>query len=35
MLTPLTFITGFFGMNVDFPGFNGWAAFFASLGLMR
>ena len=23
VLTPLTFITGFFGMNVHFPGFNG------------
>jgi magnesium transporter len=34
VLTPLTFITGFFGMNVHFPGFNGWDAFFASLGLM-
>ena len=32
VLTPLTFITGFFGMNVHFPGFNGVAAFFASLG---
>jgi magnesium transporter len=34
VLTPLTFITGFFGMNVHFPGFNGWDAFFASLGFM-
>jgi len=34
VLTPLTFITGFFGMNVHFPGFNGWDAFWASLGLM-
>jgi magnesium transporter len=34
VLTPLTFITGFFGMNVHFPGFNGWDAFFASLALM-
>jgi magnesium transporter len=34
VLTPLTFITGFFGMNVHFPGFNGWAAFVASIGLM-
>ncbi len=34
VLTPLTFITGFFGMNVHFPGFNGWGAFWASLGLM-
>jgi magnesium transporter len=34
VLTPLSFITGFFGMNVHFPGFNGWDAFFASMGLM-
>jgi magnesium transporter len=34
VLTPLTFITGFFGMNVHFPGFNGWDAFFGSIGLM-
>jgi magnesium transporter len=34
VLTPLSFITGFFGMNVHFPGFNGWGAFFASIGLM-
>jgi magnesium transporter len=34
VLTPLTFITGFFGMNVHFPGFGGWDAFFASLGIM-
>ena len=34
VLTPLTFITGFFGMNVGFPGFNGQPAFFASLGIM-
>jgi magnesium transporter len=34
VLTPLTFITGFFGMNVHFPGFNGWNAFFASLAIM-
>jgi magnesium transporter len=34
VLTPLTFITGFFGMNVHFPGFNGWDAFFATIGLM-
>ena len=34
VLTPLTFITGFFGMNVAFPGFNGEPAFYASLGLM-
>jgi magnesium transporter len=34
VLTPLTFITGFFGMNVHFPGFNGWDAFYASLAIM-
>jgi magnesium transporter len=34
VLTPLTFITGFFGMNVHFPGFDGWDAFWASLGIM-
>jgi magnesium transporter len=34
VLTPLTFITGFFGMNVHFPGVNGWDAFFASIGFM-
>src|SRR5215470_7489502 len=34
VLTPLSFITGFFGMNVHFPGINTWDAFFASLALM-
>jgi magnesium transporter len=34
VLTPLSFITGFFGMNVHFPGFNTWEAFFAAIGLM-
>jgi magnesium transporter len=34
VLTPLSFITGFFGMNVHFPGYNSWGAFFAALGLM-
>jgi magnesium transporter len=34
VLTPLTFITGFFGMNVHFPGVDTWDAFWASLGLM-
>jgi magnesium transporter len=34
VLTPLTFITGFFGMNVHFPGFGTWDAFWASLGIM-
>ena len=34
VLTPLTFITGFFGMNVHFPGFNSVGAFLASVVLM-
>jgi magnesium transporter len=34
VLTPLSFITGFFGMNVHFPGFNSWEAFVAAIGLM-
>jgi magnesium transporter len=34
VLTPLSFITGFFGMNVHFPGFDTWDAFWGSLGLM-
>ena len=34
VLTPLTFITGFFGMNVHFPGFNSEPAFWGTLGLM-
>ena len=34
VLTPLSFITGFFGMNVHFPGFNSWAAFVAAIVLM-
>jgi magnesium transporter len=34
VLTPLTFITGFFGMNVHFPGFDTWDAFYASVALM-
>jgi magnesium transporter len=34
VLTPLTFITGFFGMNVGFPGIDGQPAFYASLGIM-
>jgi magnesium transporter len=34
VLTPLSFITGFFGMNVHFPGYNTRDAFFAALGLM-
>jgi magnesium transporter len=34
VLTPLTFITGFFGMNVHFPGFNSVGAFIASIVAM-
>jgi magnesium transporter len=34
VLTPLSFITGFFGMNVHFPGFGSWDSFFAAIGLM-
>jgi magnesium transporter len=34
VLTPLTFLTGLFGMNVHFPGFNSATDFWASLGLM-
>jgi magnesium transporter len=34
VLTPLSFITGFFGMNVHFPGYNSWDAFFAAVGVM-
>ncbi len=33
VMLPLTFLTGFFGMNVRFPGFDSSAGFFATLGL--
>jgi magnesium transporter len=33
VMLPLTFITGLFGMNVDFPGFGTAAAFWAILGM--
>jgi magnesium transporter len=34
VLTPLSFITGFFGMNVHFPGYGTWDAFYGALGFM-
>jgi magnesium transporter len=34
VMLPLTFLTGFFGMNVHFPGFDTWDAFWGSIGLM-
>jgi len=34
VLTPLTFLTGLFGMNVHFPGVNSANDFYVSLGLM-
>ena len=34
ILLPLTLITGFFGMNVDFPGFGTAEAFWAIFGFM-
>jgi magnesium transporter len=34
VLLPLTVLTGFFGMNVHFPGIYTWDGFFASVGLM-
>src|SRR3954447_13221061 len=33
VMLPLTFITGFFGMNVRFPGFDSPAGFFATIAL--
>jgi len=34
VLLPLTVLTGFFGMNVHFPGVDTWDAFWGALGLM-
>jgi len=34
VLLPLTLITGFFGMNVNFPGFGSTWAFWTIFGLM-
>jgi magnesium transporter len=34
VMLPLTFLTGVFGMNVHFPGFESASAFWGSLGLM-
>ena len=34
VMLPLTVLTGFFGMNVHFPGIYTWDAFFAAIGLM-
>jgi magnesium transporter len=34
VLTPLTFLTGLFGMNVHFPGINGSNDFYVAIGLM-
>jgi magnesium transporter len=34
VMLPLTFLTGFFGMNVRFPGFDTVEGFFVTIGLM-
>jgi magnesium transporter len=34
VMLPLTFITGFFGMNVHFPGINSVAGFFVTVALL-
>src|SRR5207237_535626 len=34
VMLPLTFITGFFGMNVSFPGFDSTSGFLATIGSM-
>ena len=34
ILLPLTLITGIFGMNVKFPGFEGHTSFWAIIGIM-
>ena len=35
VLLPLTLITGFFGMNLDFPGFNTvWAFWVVFIGML-